>query len=603
VGSEYIGPVPDPDAQKKRSFPMKTQFFPHKGENAFPGSSGDGQSDITDDDDDDQTQPLRAVAAPQKAEVYQEPAYREHVSGNLVVHPAEAPDFRPAYQPYQLPVQQQGQDNSYPAVPYQQLPQQNNGNQYPQPYYPYVPYPPYPGTQNYTGAPGYPTNGQNNYVGAPIPYYPAYGHQPYGYPYYPYPYAWQPPKPKRDGYLLGMSITSFVGSILVFFSGIISLLFLLLIAVLPATTNLTAGQKFGSVVEFFAFTVAGLVGGGFTFYHSLRSLFLKKPSAELKLPWFWIFFVFYLVVLLIAGAIHAQGQAITNEPLTIFMISLAGILPSLTIVSLGVRRVHFPRKAHWPTSWRRFTLALVSGATLAIVLALIFEFALTAVLQKSLGVSVSLDNPDQQIPQDPKSILFLFLLVSVIAPLVEEGVKPLAVVIMIGRIRSAGEAFILGLACGTGFNLIETSGYMGMGYTDWLNTAIERTSSGLLHGFGAAMVSLGWYYLTHPKESRHRFLLPLGCWGYAVLQHAIWNGSFGLQLLPAPIGPYLDNGIVPLGPLSFPSIMLVYGVLTILMLTFFLYMTRKVRPTILPTQSKPGESGNTPSRETSIARV
>jgi RsiW-degrading membrane proteinase PrsW (M82 family) len=281
------------------------------------------------------------------------------------------------------------------------------------------------------------------------------------------------------------------------------------------------------------------------------------------------------------------------------MISLAGILPSLTIVSLGVRRVHFPRSAHWPTSWRRFAVALVSGATLAIVLALIFELVLTVVLQKSLGVSVSLDNPNQQIPQDPKSILFLFLLVSVVAPLVEEGVKPLAVVIMIGRIRSAGEAFILGLACGTGFNLIETSGYMGMGYTDWLNTAIERTSSGLLHGFGAAMVSLGWYYLTHPKESRHRFLLPLGCWGYAVLQHAIWNGSFGLQLLPAPIGPYLDNGVVPLGPLSFPSIMLVYGVLAILMLTFFLYMTRKVRPTILPTQSKPVE----PSRDSVIARA
>ena len=578
---------------------MKTQFFPHKGENAFPDYSGNGKSDITDDgDDDDQTQPLRAVAPPQKAEIYQEPAYREHVSGNLVVHPAEAPDFRPAYQPYQIPVPQQGQGNPYPAAPYQ-LPQQNNGNQYPPPYYPYAPYPPYPGTQNYTG---YPANGQNNYAGAPIPYYPAYGYQPYGYPY-PYPYAWQPPKPKRDGYLLGMSITSFVGSILVFLSGIVSALFLLLIAILPTATNLGAGQKFGSVVEFFAFTVAGLVGGGFTFYHSLRSLFLKKPSAELKLPWFWIFFVCYLVVLLIAGAMHAHGQAITNEPLTIFMISLAGILPSLTIVALGVRRVHFPRGAPWSTSWRRFAVALVSGATLAILLALIFELVLTVVLQKSLGVSVSLDNPNQQIPQDPKSILFLFLLVSVVAPLVEEGVKPLAVVIMIGRIRSAGEAFILGLACGTGFNLIETTGYMGMGYTDWLNTAIERTSSGLLHGFGAAMVSLGWYYLTHPKESRHRFLLPIGCWGYAILQHAIWNGSFGLQLLPAPIGPYLDNGVVPLGPLSFPSIMLVYGVLTLLMLTFFLYMTRKVRPTILPIQPKPGEPSNEPSRDSVIART
>ena len=601
MGSEYIGPVPDSNIQRNRSFPMKTQFVLHKDENTFLSSSGDGKPDITDDDD-DQTQPVRAVSAPPKTEAYQEPAYREHVSGNLFVHPSEAPNFRPAYQPYQPPVQQQGQGNLYSSTPQQTS--RNNGNPYP------APYPPYPSAQHYAGYPVYPSNGSGNYAGnqplyGPYYNYPAYGYPPYGYqPYgYPYPYSWAPAQPKRDGYLLGMSITSFVGSILVLLAGIGSTLFLLLSIILPTTSTLGASQRFGGIVEFFAFTVAGLVGGGFTFYHSLRSLFLKKRSAEFKLPWFWIFFVLYLIVILIAAVMSTHGQAITDEPLTIFMISLAGILPSLTIVALGVRRVHFPGSAHWPTSLRRFTVALVSGATLAILLALIFELLLTVVLQRSLGVTVSLDNPDQQIPQDPKSILFLLLLVSVVAPLVEEGVKPLAVVIMIGRIRSAGEAFILGLACGTGFNLIETSGYMGMGYTNWLNTAIERTSSGLLHGFGAAMISLGWYYLTHPKESRHRFLLALCCWGYAVLQHATWNGSFVLQLLPAPIGPYLDNGVVSLGPLSLPSIMLVYAILTIVMLTFFLYMTKKVRPRNLPVQPEPDEPASKPSHESAIARA
>jgi RsiW-degrading membrane proteinase PrsW (M82 family) len=591
VGSEYIGPVPDPDTQRNRSFPMKTQFVPHHGTNTSLDASGDGKP-VTTEDDDDPTQPLRAVSAPQPAEPYAEPAYREHVTGNLVVHPADAPNFHPAYQPYQPPAQQQAQGNPYPTTP-QQPPL---GTAYPA-YYPYATYPPYPGPQNYAGYPEYPAHAPNTYAGnqpayAPPYYnYPGYNY-PYGYQPYPYPYpayTW-PAKPKRDGYLLGMSITAFAGSILVLLTGIVSIIFLLIIAILPTTATMGSAQRFGGIVEFVAFSAAGLIGGGFTFYHSLRSLFLKKPSAEFKLPWFWIFFVLYLGVLLIAAAIRSQGQAITNQPLTIFMISLAGILPSLTIVALGVRRVHFPRNAPWPTTWRRFVVALVSGATLAIVLALIFELILTVVLQKSLGVSVSLDNPDQQIPHDPKSILFLFLLVSVVAPLVEEGVKPLGVIIMIGRIRSAAEAFILGLACGIGFNLIETTGYMGMGYKDWLNTAIERTSSGLLHGFGAAMVSLGWYYLTHPKETRHRFLVPLACLSYAVLQHAIWNGSFGFQLLPAPIGPYLDTGTVPLGPLSFPAIMLVYGALTLVMLTFFLYMTKKVRPVNLPAPPKPDVS-------------
>lgn len=583
MGSEYIGP--DFDAARKRSSRSQSVSLA-KGNAPAP-------QDNDTSDDNDATQPLRAVRL-QKIEkgdipqepAYQEPAYQEHVTGSLVVHPAEAPYFRPAYQPYQPPVQQRpmpqpGQANGYPPTGYQP------GNGHP------TGYPPYNGQ-----------NGQNGYPQAPYPAYPqqyynypAYGYAPNGY-YQPYGYAypWQPPQPKRDGYLLGMSISAFAGSFLVFLAGIVSVLLLLLIAAVPSTRSLSQSVRFSGIVQMVAFAVAGLVGGGFTFYHSFRSLFLKRRSAQFKMPWFWIFFALYLVVVLIAAAMRANGQAITSTPLTIFMIALAGILPSLTIIALGVRRIHFPREARWPTTWRRFAVALVSGATLAIMLALVFELVLTVVLEQQLGIkSIALDNPDQPIPHDVKSIVFLLLIVSVVAPLVEEGVKPLAVAIMSGRLNSAGEAFVLGLACGTGFNLIETSGYMSMGYNNWLDVALQRTSSGLLHGFGAAMVSLGWYYLTHPKASNHRFLLPLGCWGYAVLQHAIWNGSFVVALLPAPIGPFLDNGTVPLGPLSFPAIMLVYGALTILMLIFFFYVTKKIRPGRPAPQSETGQANSKPA--------
>ncbi len=585
MGSEYIGP--DFDAARNRS--SRRQFVAPARGNVFQDKDAS--------DDNDATQPLRAVR-PQRDEkidayqepTYQEPAYQEHVTGSLVVHPSEAPYFRPAYQPYQppaqpMPVPQPGQANGYP--PTNSYPM---GTAQPAPYAPYAGYPPY--------------NGQNGYAQAPYaPYpqqyynYPAYAYAPHGY-YQPYGYAypWQPPQPKRDGYLLGMSISAFAGSFLVFLAGIVSVLFLLLIAAIPSTRSLSASMRFSAVVQMVAFAIAGLVGGSFTFYHSFRSLFLKRPSAQFKMPWFWIFFALYLVVVLIAAAMRANGQAVTSTPLTIFMIALAGILPSLTVIALGVRRVHFPREARWPTTWRRFAVALVSGATLAIMLALVFELVLTVVLEQQLGIkNIALDNPDQPIPHDVKSIIFLLLIVSVVAPLVEEGVKPLAVAIMSGRLRSADEAFVLGLACGTGFNLIETSGYMSMGYNNWLDVALQRTSSGLLHGFGAAMVSLGWYYLTHPKASNHRFLLPLGCWGYAVLQHAIWNGSFVVALLPAPIGPFLDNGTVPLGPLSFPAIMLVYGALTILMLIFFFYVTKKIRPGRPAPQSETGKAESRPT--------
>ena len=494
---------------------------------------------------------------------YEEPIYREHVSGPLGWHPMQAQSaFQPApsYAPYQP---QQGVQHPQPPLQPPQQAQSSNGygagpNGYHYGNYGQMPY--YPAPYGYPNYPNYP-----NYQ----------GYSPYGYPY---PYAWQQPKPKRDGYLLGMAITSLAGGGIVLLGGLACLLILLVFAFIPNSTNLGASNRLSGEVLFTALALAGTIGGSYSVYHSIRSL-LRKPSADFKLPWFWLFLVLYLVLIAIGAVLLVNGQSVANIPLTIVLIALAGILPALTILALGVRRLHFPRSnPRWPTTWRRFTLAIVSGATLAIILASLFELILTAVAATSLGVTgFSLDNPNQPIPSNPRAIALLFIILSIIAPLVEEAVKPLAVVILIGRVRSAVEAFVLGLAGGIGFDLIETSGYISQGYRDWLDVAIQRSSAGLLHGLGAAMVALGWYFLTHPKESKHRFLLALGCWSYAVLQHGIWNGSFLLQLLPAPVGPYLDTGTITIGSLSLPAFILVYIVETILMLAFFIFVTGKLR--------------------------
>lgn len=530
--------------------------------------------------DNDDTQPKlkatnssRATSAREEAR-YQEPAYREHVTGSLAVPRSEAPNFAPAYRSYPAPQQQpygQGQP-PYPAYP---VPPQSN---------PYS---------------GYSGNGQQAYYGgysnghaqpyAPYGYYPGYGYPPYWYPY-----GWQPARPKRNGYQLTVSIIAFVGSILSLLTGLLCALFFLLIVVLPTASSMPADQRFGGLMEFFAFAVAGVVGGSFGLYHSIRALFMQKPSAPFKLPWFWTFLALYMVVIAIGSVLYFTGQSVASLPLTIFLISLAGILPAMTILSLGIRRIHFPRDAQWPTTWRRFSVALVSGATLAILLALIFELVLSVLVSRGLGLqNISLDNPDQPIPNDPRVIGFMFILVSVIAPLVEEAVKPLAVVVLIGRIKSAAEAFVLGLAAGIGFDLVETTGYMGMGYKSWLEVALQRSSAGLLHGFGAGMAALGWYFITHPKSTKkvNNVVLAFGCWGYALLQHAIWNGSFGLQLLPAPIGPYLDKGTIAVGPITFPSFLLVYVVESVLMLIFFFYVTKKLRTKNTPSAPIPEANG------------
>ena len=153
--------------------------------------------------------------------------------------------------------------------------------------------------------------------------------------------------------------------------------------------------------------------------------------------------------------------------------------------------------------------------------------------------------------------------------------KPLGVIILIGRVRSAAEAFVLGLACGIGFDLIETSGYISANYNDWLSTALIRTGAGLLHGFGAAMVALGWYYLVHPGKKR--VLKALGCWFYAVAQHAIWNGSWGLVLLPAPFGQFFNNLMLTISSVTLPYYVIINIAEALFMLGFFLYITGRIR--------------------------
>jgi RsiW-degrading membrane proteinase PrsW (M82 family) len=243
-------------------------------------------------------------------------------------------------------------------------------------------------------------------------------------------------------------------------------------------------------------------------------------------------------------------------------------------------------------------LALVSGATSAIFLALIFEGVLTLIAEFQLsGADTSiLDNPSAPTPHDPRMIIFILMLVSVIAPIVEEGFKPLAVVTMIGRIRSAAEAFILGMACGIGFDIIETTAYIGRGYQDWINVALDRSTAGLLHGFGAGMMALGWYYITHKDALKHNhFQIGLACMLYAVLQHAIWNGSFLLAFLPDPIGPFLETGKIPIFNYQLDAFLIVYILFSVLIFCVLWFVTGKIRfqPDVpLGNKSKSGNQAN-----------
>lgn len=539
--------------------------------------------------DDEDTQPQRAISVPsspsqlvseQKGASLQEQrqpinnsqfTHREHVTGALNVYPSDAPLFRPATsQPY--PPQAAG----YPP------PQQWQG--YPPqgiPPYQQQGYPPYPAYQGY--APAY-----HPYGG-----YPGYN----GYA----PYAWQAPRPKQDGYRLTIVIISLIASGLTILAGLGSILLLLLViigtTVNPNSRVISGSQYFSSLLTLTAFIIAGIVGGGFSLYHSIRGI-LHKGSASFKLPWFWIFFIAYLFVLGIGYAMLANGKEVVIPVLTIFLIILAAIFPALTLLALAVRRLRFP---DWTTTWRRFTLALSSGATLGVGLALVIEIALLYLVIQGPGATQARDcigNPDLPSCGTFTAFNIIFLIVAIIGPIVEETVKPLAVVLYIGRLRNPSEAFLLGTASGIGFALVETVGYIGSGYHDWLAVAIERTGAGLLHGVGAGMVTLGWYYFIHAEK--HRFLKALGFWSYAVFQHFVWNATAVLGLLPGPVGATLNSWNLNIGFVTLPFVEILNIIEAFLILLFFLYITGRLRKrkSSPPTSEEPGREH---AREAQVA--
>jgi len=524
---------------------------------------------------DEDTQPQQAIAVPssppppkitqkeaqQLPPEQQQPAHaqfihREHVSGALSVYPSEAPLFRPVSNvPY------------LPQAP--QAPQQGPTYAQPQQWQGYPPQgmPPY---QN-QGYAGYPNNAV--YRGYP-PGYPPYG----VYAGYPPPYAWQAPRKKQDGFHLAVGIVSLVGSILALLGGLASILILLLViigaAVNPVSRASSGGTYFNGLMTIIAFIIAGVVGGGFSLYHSICAI-LNKRSAAFRLPWFWIFLILYVFVLGIGYALLANGQEIAILPLTVFLIILAAIFPALTLLALAARRLRYPQ---WITTVRRFTLALTSGATLSIALALSLELGLLYLIVRGPGatkVFQCIDNPDLPGCGTFTTFDIIFLVVAVVGPIVEETVKPLALALYIGRILRASETFLLGMACGMGFALVETVGYIGSGYHDWLAVAIERTGAGLLHGVGAGMVALGWYFLVHAQK--YHLLKALGCWSYAVLQHVIWNATAVLGLLPGRAGATLNSWNLNLGFVMLPFLEALNIIEAVLILVFFFYITGRLR--------------------------
>ena len=486
--------------------------------------------------------------------------------------PQYRPQYPPQYPPAYPPYAPGGAANRAPA-PYTPYP------------YPYQPQPPQP--QPPTRAPGQPVYPQGQ-----APQYP-YSAYPYPYPYpqqyWAYPYPAPVVKRRAPGEIYGLVVAWIVFSL-----GILSIvggLLLLLIGGLAAVSG--AGDSLATLTTFAGFTLGPILGGVLAIVYGISKV-LKRPSPPPSLPPTLVMLALSIIALGAGVALWhfyvAPGLAFAILPLAL----LAGFLPAFTILAYGVRQLGAS------TTRRRFWLSLFFGATMAPLFAIIFEAIASLLILFGLRIirpdlTPGISNLTNTAPENLTDVIFMLLVLSVVAPLVEEGLKPLGVVLIMRRLRSPAEAFLLGLAAGIGFNLVETVGYIGSGEADWISIAIQRIGAGLLHGLGAAMAAFGWYYLINGKGMPRRWLLGFGGLAYAVLQHGIFNGSNLLGLLPGPIGDLMSKTVY-LGNLPLDSGTILFFSYYVIILGILVYMTTRLRRDLnAPPRTTPGTAGAAPT--------
>jgi RsiW-degrading membrane proteinase PrsW (M82 family) len=275
----------------------------------------------------------------------------------------------------------------------------------------------------------------------------------------------------------------------------------------------------------FTLMVIALGAGGVTFWQGLRSLQGKKSSA-FGLPRVWI-------IASIFGLLIATGLFITQADFAVGLLFppllvVAAALPALLAVSW------FTNQEKGDLTWRHGLVALAGGATIGVFATIVLELVFPAVVlvlvfdlaeQATRSIEAlfkALAGEDIAAAITGPGFIYMFIQVAIIAPVVEELVKPLVMLPLVGRL-SRRDAFLMGAMAGTGFAAIENVLYAGFGFYFWAGILLVRALGGAIHPLGSGLVALGWRDILRGEPKA--WLNGLALFGLAVGMHALWNGG------------------------------------------------------------------------------
>jgi hypothetical protein len=243
------------------------------------------------------------------------------------------------------------------------------------------------------------------------------------------------------------------------------------------------------------------------------------------------------ILMIILGLIlNAQVQYGGLMAAPFFMLGIVLPIAGLTWVAIG----GLPGG-----SWRRLWAAFSIGMTGSTFGAMLLEYSLLGIAALVAGIA-AISNPEwlaifQQIRKQvtnssdiqailstlapyltkPLVLILALLFAAVIAPIIEETLKPAAVWLLGKRLHSPAEGFALGAACGAGFALLEGT-LAASGNFQMLGIGIAaRAASSLLHITASGV--MGWGIASALLEKRYARLA--GSYLLSLSIHGLWNGS------------------------------------------------------------------------------
>ncbi|MCX7681283.1 MAG: PrsW family intramembrane metalloprotease [Anaerolineae bacterium] len=275
-----------------------------------------------------------------------------------------------------------------------------------------------------------------------------------------------------------------------------------------------------------ALVAVGLYCGG-TMLLAGSSALAHRPPRPLRMAPLWGLMGGFVLSLAIGlGLWQIEGGVPVLSP---WFIVLAAAFPPLAAVTWAADR------QPGQLTRRRAGVAFAAGATVSVPLAVVLELLIpyTIVwLLLELGepvretleglVSLLAGGEVARAVTSPGFLLALFAL-ALVAPLVEEFVKPVVVLPLLKGLGSQREAFLLGTLAGAGFAALENIVYALFGGDYWAGIAALRALGAAVHPLGAGLTTLGWHALLNRQPGAgRRWLL---YYAVAVWQHALWNGG------------------------------------------------------------------------------